>query len=96
MNNNNKQQMYHLINPYVCPICGQEMLMFTTDRNTIVDYKAFIKCGYSLSEMKEDLSKRKVNGIKCLRCGEREIIDWSDSWPTPLYNIKILTDFGVI
>lgn len=87
--------MYHLIQPYKCPACNQEMLFFTTKDNKVIDYKRFISNANTLDETIKYLGKRDIRFIKCIQCGKTYIIDWTDGWPKPLTERKKLKEFGV-
>ena len=89
------QQMYSLITPYKCKYCDQDMLFFLTKKNTVIDYRAYLKNANTLSETIEDLSKRKIRYIKCICCGNVSIIDWSNGWPEQLTDVEKLKAFGV-
>ena len=91
-NNNDKEmpkvmlkQMYDIIEPYICPNCGNNVIVFETRKNTSIDYKSILRGGISASEMKQELQKRSVKGFRCLYCGHRFLIDYTKVWPSPLY-----------
>ncbi len=87
--------LYRLITPYKCKICGQDMLFFTNNRGTVIDYKEFLNRGNTLAEMKQYLEKRNIKYIKCICCDKLFIIDWSKGWPEQVTDINILRQFGV-
>ncbi len=89
------QQLYHLITPYKCPQCHQDMLFFTTKNDRIIDYKKFIDSGKSLDETKEYLAINNIRFLKCIYCDRSYIIDWTNRWPVPLIDVKKLKAFGV-
>ena len=90
-----KQQMYELISPYKCKICGQDMLFFTTTGNTIIDYKEFFNRGNTLSEMKSYLGKRNIRFLKCICCDRLFIIDWTNDWPEQVIDRSVLSKFAI-
>ena len=87
--------LYHLITPYRCPKCGQDMLFFTTKDGRIIDYKKFLDSAKSLDELKDYLERRNIKFIKCLGCDKSYITDWTNGWPEPLTDIIKLKRFGV-
>ena len=88
-------QLYHLITPYRCKLCGQDMLFFETKRGTLIDYKPFISKGYSLEQMISFLESKGVKFLYCTRCQRSFIIDWRNGWPEQLIHLNPLKEFGV-
>lgn len=89
------EQMYHVITPYRCKLCNQDMLFFVTKNNKLIDYKWFLNNGYTLSETKEELGKRKIKFIKCIYCGKTHIIDWTHGWPEQVTDYNVFKNFGL-
>ena len=89
------EQLYKLITPYKCKVCGQDMLFFTNNRGTIFDYKEFLNRRNTLPEMKRYLEKRDIKYLKCICCDKLYIIDWSHGWPEQITDGSILKEFGV-
>ena len=87
--------LYKRITPYKCKVCGQDMLFFTHNKGTVIDYKEFLNRGITLAEMKQYLEKRNIKYIKCICCDKLFIIDWSKGWPEQITDINILKQFGV-
>jgi len=90
-----KKTMYELIHPYRCKNCGQDMLFFTTNSGTVIDYKEFFNRGNTLSEMKRYLERRNIGFLKCLCCNKLYIIDWTDDWPQQVIDKKVPREFGI-
>lgn len=78
------KEMCSIRAPYRCPKCGQDMLFFVTDRNTLVDYKELMANAATSFDVKSNLYKRNIKYIKCICCNEYHIIDWTHGLPEPL------------
>lgn len=89
------EQLYHLIKPYKCPVCNQDMLFFTTKDGNLIDYKKFIHRADSLENMEDYIGRRNVKFIKCINCNRSFIIDWTNGWPIPLTDRNKLKEFGI-
>lgn len=92
----NKKLLYHIIEPYKCPICKEDLLFFTTKFNDkIIDYKRLLDNGNTLDETKHYLEKRNIRHFRCIHCDREFIIDWTEGWPIPITNKDKLKIFGV-
>ena len=87
--------LYHLIHPYRCPICNEDLLFFTTKTNKIIDYKHILSNANTLSDTITFLGSRNIKHFKCIKCNKEFIIDWSKGWPEPLTDREALKKFGV-
>lgn len=89
-------KLYHLIEPYICPVCKHGELQFITDKFALIPYRRFIENGFSVKDTKEILSIRHIKFLKCAACKKLFVIDWTHGWPVPVIDSKILRDFGVV
>jgi hypothetical protein len=87
------KEMCRYITPYVCPVCGNELLFFTTSNNKLIDYKGLMSDHCNLSQLKSRLYYKNIRHIKCITCNKVYVIDWSNGYPTPLYDKSILNNF---
>lgn len=90
-----KINMCTLHNPCRCKDCGNELLFFTTARNTLIDYKALFANGRTSPEIYRELQDSKVRLIRCIVCNKSYIIDWSNKFPEQLTNREGLAKFWV-
>lgn len=88
------KEMCTYVRPYVCPICGNELLFFVTRYNKLIDYKGLMENHYNLSELINELGNRNITHMKCLTCNKDYIIDFSNGYPTPLTDKTLLRKFG--
>ena len=89
------KEMCRIVYPYTCPICGNDMLFFTRTRiNTVIDYKQILHNKPNNDELKEYLSDKNVEYLKCMVCKKSFIIDWSNGLARPLKYKNILKRFG--
>ncbi len=95
MMTSDKVEMCKLHTPYVCKDCGNELLFFTTERNSLIDYKGLFVGGTTSPELYKILENRKVRFMKCIVCGKYYLIDWSNHFPQQLMDRKCLDNFGV-
>lgn len=88
--------MCEIITPYRCKNCGQDMLFFLTNNNTLIDYKAlFCYNDQTLYGIKHYLENKNIRFIKCLVCNKTYIIDWTHGYPMQLLNKDLIKKFGV-
>jgi hypothetical protein len=92
---NNNIEMCKLNNPCTCKECGNNMLFFLTDRNTLIDYSRLFSNGATSPKIYRELQKVNVRFIKCLVCNKCYLIDWSEKFPKQLIDRKTLNKFGV-
>jgi len=89
------KEMCRIVHPYTCPICGNDMLFFTRNRNnSIIDYKELYNSNQDTNELKEFLAERNVEYLKCVICKNTFIIDWTKGYARPLRHKETLKQFG--
>ena len=89
------KEMCRIMHPYTCPVCGNDMLFFTRAKNNmIIDYKNILQNNTNNDELMDYLSRKDVEYLKCVICGEIYIIDWSYGYARPLVDKSILKRFG--
>jgi transcription elongation factor Elf1 len=91
----NKVEMCKLHTPYVCKHCGEELLFFVTNRNTLIDYKNLFVNGKTSPEIYAELQNKNIRSMKCIVCGKYYLIDWSEHFPQQLLDRNSLSKFGV-
>ena len=90
------KEMCRIITPYRCKECGQDMVFFLTNNNTLLDYKALITDrANTLQQLTHYLEPRSIRFMKCLACNKTYIIDWTTRFPTQLIDKSVLNKFGV-
>lgn len=89
------KEMYHIIKPYRCQVCNQDMLFFLTANNVLIDYKGLFGRTKNLYKIRQYLEQRRIKYIKCLSCNKIYIIDWTQRYPTQLLDKSCLEKFGV-
>lgn len=89
------KEMCRIMHPYTCPSCGNDMLFFTRARNNmIIDYKNLLKTRNDNDDIKDYLSKKDVEYLKCITCKKTYIIDWTSGYARPLFYKDTLKQFG--
>ena len=89
------REMCRIVHPYTCPACGNDMLFFTRNRNSmIIDYKNLIQTKTDNTEMMDYLATKDVEYLKCVVCKKMYIIDWSKGYARPLIYKDTLKQFG--
>lgn len=81
-----KKQMYHLIPPYQCRLCRQDMLFFKMRNGNMVDYIQLIRRGMNLQQVVDFLTLHGVKNMRCMCCQKNFIIDWTHGWPVQVLN----------
>lgn len=79
--------------PYVCKECGNEMLFFETIDNYLIDYKKLINMAQTKKDVYDILSENGVKYIKCLVCGKKYIIDWTNGYPEQMMDKSNIQKF---
>lgn len=89
------KEMCRIMHPYTCPTCGNNMLFFTIARNnSVIDYKNLIDTRDNHEDIKEYLSGKNIEYLKCIACKKSYIIDWSKGFARPLIYKDTLRQFG--
>lgn len=89
-------EMCKKVTPFKCKKCGQDMLFFITENNTLIDYKGLMSnINNGIYGIKHYLENKSVRFIKCLVCNNTYIIDWTHGYPIQLLDKDILNKFGV-
>ena len=89
--------MCRVITPYICPICNQETLFFLEKKNSLnhlIDYKLLINKQITFNELRNNLSSKRIDSIKCISCNKQFIMDWRTGFPIPLVDESVLIQFG--
>lgn len=90
------KEMCRIITPYRCKECGQDMVFFLTNNNTLLDYKGLIvDQANSLYDLRRYLESKSIRFMKCLACNKTYIIDWTNEYPVQLTDKSVLNKFGV-
>lgn len=88
------KEMCIIHKPYICKNCGDEMLFFVTGNpNYIIDYKNLFYREQTCKKIYDVVSRNNVSYIKCLACGKKFIIDWSNKFPEQLVNRESIQKF---
>lgn len=88
-------EMCTLHTPYICKHCGNELLFFVTQHNTLIDYKSLFTEGTTSPELYKELQNDKIRYMKCVVCRKMNLIDWSEKFPQQLTDKSCLKKFGV-